>query len=82
MPHEGTHKNIGLHWDKSISRAREQRTRWWQSPAIIRHINTLVCGQPVDGVNEGVIRLLKAQSQGRRFNKAISIGCGGGPQRT
>jgi len=55
-----------------------QKTRWWQCDAVLRHINKNICGQPLDGITSGDIALLKKRYPGRCFKKAISIGCGNG----
>jgi SAM-dependent methyltransferase len=52
------------------------RTRWWTHPVILRHINRLVCGQPVDGPWEGLERRMRALSQEEAFRRGISVGCG------
>lgn len=56
----------------------EGRTRWWQSPAIIRHYNKTICGKEIDGWNAGPVKLLdeKRLIPLGGFGKAISIGCG------
>lgn len=55
-----------------------ERSRWWHSSEIIRHYNEKVCGKPLDGWNAGGIDLLKRRLNGRKLQKAISIGCGTG----
>ena len=69
---------IGKHWNNTVQYAgnKKFRTRWWESPTIIRHINKTVCGEELDGWNAGAIKLLQKRP-GRR-GTAISIGCGEG----
>src|SRR6266542_2876156 len=48
---------IALHWSKVTATTdpsgRVLKTRWWQHPPILRHINKKVCGEPVDGFFRG-----------------------------
>lgn len=52
------------------------RTRWWQSKAIVRHINRRIAGEESDGTAGGDLALLRAQNGGAAFARAISVGCG------
>lgn len=52
------------------------RTRWWQSRAIVRHINRRIAGEESDGTAGGDLALLRAQNGGVAFARAISVGCG------
>lgn len=52
------------------------RTRWWESGAIVRHINHRIAGIISNGTEGGDIDLLRAQSGGLSFQRAISVGCG------
>jgi SAM-dependent methyltransferase len=63
------------HW--AVKRPSD-KTRWWMHPAIIRHINRLVCGEPIDGPHFGFNRLLHGAMPEGGFRRAISIGCGSG----
>jgi SAM-dependent methyltransferase len=66
---------VAAFWNQQQA-PKVRRTRWWESHAIVRHINTLVCGEAIDGVSAGFHRLL---ARGRApFRKALSIGCGVG----
>ena len=74
---------VGLHWSKvtatTDSSGRLLKVRWWQHPAIIRHINRNVCGKPVDGFSEGLNLRARALLEGRRpLQTGISVGCGHG----
>lgn len=77
----GIKKQIADYWDNiSIKQCKTEkvyRTRWWQSPTILRHVNYNICGEAIDGWNEGGIRLLK-EKYGGEINVALSIGCGDG----
>lgn len=49
----------GEHWDAVRSNAPARiRTAWWNDPYTIRHINRLVCGDPIDGDHAGFHRML------------------------
>lgn len=49
----------GEHWDAVRSSAPARtRTAWWNDPYTIRHINRLVCGEPIDGDHAGFHRKL------------------------
>jgi hypothetical protein len=56
----------------------DELTRWWQSPAIVRHINRTICGKPVPGTDGGDIELLRSLSCGRPYARAAASNCGGG----
>lgn len=74
-------KKIANHWDdvsrKASAQNKEYRTKWWKSPAIIRHINQTICGDNLEGWNAGAINVLKQYTEGRA-EIAVSIGCGEG----
>ncbi|WP_041721946.1 hypothetical protein [Maridesulfovibrio salexigens] len=70
-------KAIGQHWDEHRAQATPQRNRWWKSPRIVGHINKMICGKYLTGVSEGPIELIKEFLNGKSFNEALSIGCGG-----
>lgn len=63
------------HWSKV--QAGPQRTRWWQSPLIVSHINRNYCGKAVRGTDGGDIELLRQIGEGRCYERAVSVGCGG-----
>lgn len=74
---------IEKHWNDMVRLENDKKfkTRWWESPAIIRHVNQTVCGESVDGWNAGAIKLLRQKSRninGGRYGLALSIGCGEG----
>ncbi|MCM1252427.1 MAG: hypothetical protein NC321_06380 [Clostridium sp.] len=51
---------IAKHWDNQTNNnIKKFRTRWWDSPTIIRHINQTICGELLDGWNAGGIKLLQ-----------------------
>lgn len=68
-------REIGEFWDKQKS--TELRLRWWQSPHIIRHYNYRICGEYLDGWNEGPLKILYNKMDGNiSFERAVSVGCG------
>jgi len=74
---------VGLHWSKvtatTDSSGRLLKVRWWQHPAIVRHINQNVCARRVDGLSEGLNLRARALLQGHLpLPKGISVGCGSG----
>ena len=68
---------VAKHWDLQTPDARSSRTRWWESGTILRHINKIVCGKPLDGPSAGFHDLLK-QRRSNGYGRAVSVGCGAG----
>ena len=68
----------GRHWDDMSSKPRPEKTRFWQHPEIISHINKNICGKPVPGRRGGVMRRLQVRLGGDVLGKGISVGCGNG----
>ena len=69
-------QQTAAHWDAPPPIPK--RTRWWQSKAIIRHINRRIAGEESDGTAGGDAALLLAQNGGAAYGRAISVGCGTG----
>jgi SAM-dependent methyltransferase len=70
-------KKAEKHW--SSKKPTSFKLRWWQSPTIIRHINTLVCGESIDGFSHGLIKKLKSNSSiTLPLKKGVAVGCGTG----
>lgn len=67
---------VGAYWDKVSY--NPGKTRWWQSPSILRHINSRVCGRGVDGFSQGLIEVIKRKSGGAVFDIGIAVACGTG----
>ena len=65
------------HWATSTT---GRNTRWWMHPAILRHINTLVCGSPVDGPWAGLERRMRTLADEGNFPRGLSVGCGCAPK--
>lgn len=70
----------GAYWDNQLAVTDAPRTSWWTDPPTIRHINRVVCGEPIDGLhagfNRGLARLLG--ERGLTAPKALSVGAGDG----
>lgn len=62
------------HW--SQMEAPNGRPQWWMHPAIVRHVNRLVCGEAIDGQSAGFHRLIEAEAPKGGFPRAISVGSG------
>lgn len=52
------------------------RTRWWMHPAILRHINAVVCGEALDGPWAGLEQRMRGLLNGKSFTRGLSVGCG------
>jgi glycosyltransferase involved in cell wall biosynthesis/SAM-dependent methyltransferase len=70
---EQTLTKIAKHWSTTKT---APRTRWWMHPAVLRHVNTLVCGKPMEGPWTGLEQRMSKISEGRGFDRGLSIGCG------
>lgn len=69
-------RKIGDYWSKSSLKKNPEHVRWWEVPTIHKHVNQLICGEPVDGVNKGLITVLK--DLGLTFDHGVSVGFGNG----
>lgn len=65
----------GEYWSKR--KPYSASSVWWGSPSILRHINRIVCGEPIDGAFAGSARLLR-QAAGKTLKHGVSVGCGEG----
>ena len=64
------------HWSERVAKPATPMSRWWHSAQIKRHVNRLICGEALEGMSAGHIRVLSRISGGKSFGRAISIGCG------
>ena len=64
-------KRIGERW--SARGRRPPRMRWWESPAIRRHISKKVIP---GGTENGFWHVEALRATGRTFPRALSVGCG------
>lgn len=63
------------YWDNASQSVA--RLRWWQSPAVIRHVNRKI--DPESGERDGcAFHRRLARMEGAPFKKALSVGCGEG----
>jgi SAM-dependent methyltransferase len=62
-------------WNQKLE-APKVRDRFWFFPEICSHINLKICGKPLPGVAHGIHERLRIESNGREFERAISVGCG------
>jgi ubiquinone/menaquinone biosynthesis C-methylase UbiE len=72
-------KKVDKFWSAFFKQAKDDnfKTRWWQSPLIIRHVNHLVSGENVDGFSQGLINEVKKSFSNKLpFGSGISVGCG------
>lgn len=70
---------VEQHWDKQNEAVGETlpNSVWWLAPIVIRHINRVVCGEPIDGLHAGFHRrLAAAMADAPRPRRALSVGCG------
>lgn len=72
---ESVEKKVAEHWNTIHKR---KRVRWWHMPTIIREINRRVCGEPLDRISAGAIRLAQDIAGDRRFYRGVSVGGGSG----
>jgi len=67
-------ERIDSHWSEKTKQKGPSKVRWWEFPAILRHINEIVCGKPVDGFSKGL--QLELKKLGKNFEHGVSVGCG------
>lgn len=72
------HLRAAGHWSKVSTTGQPPHVRWWESPAIIEHVNEKICGRRLPLLGAGTVELIERKFPGRKFPKAISIGCGHG----
>jgi SAM-dependent methyltransferase len=66
-------------WLTSVVRSSGDRIGWWSNPFVVRKINELVCGLPVDGRDQGLVfRLRERYGDILPLPRAVSVGCGDG----
>jgi SAM-dependent methyltransferase len=73
-------QHAGKYWDSIATAAITPRTAWWNDPVALRHVNRLVCGEPLPEQHDGFHRRLAQRllAQNARGGKAISVGAGTG----
>ncbi len=65
------------HWS-NVTTAGSARGRWWQVPAIVRHINERVCGEPLNGLSAGARQWVVDTIPELPLDRGIAIGGGNG----
>jgi SAM-dependent methyltransferase len=70
----------GEHWDRVLAKGNSGlRLHWWEDPSTLRHINQLVCGEPLEGLHTGFHqKILEKLSTNPTTIRALSVGCGTG----
>jgi SAM-dependent methyltransferase len=63
-------ETIGAIWDKKSGRGKTASGNWWSCPRVYAHIGKKISGSFSD--------FIKSETQGRKFRRAISVGCGSG----
>ena len=72
---DAAEQRIAEHWNNIHKR---RRVRWWHMPTIIREINRRVCGEPLDRISAGAVRLARDVAGERTFYRGVSVGGGAG----
>jgi SAM-dependent methyltransferase len=69
---------VEKHWDSLVvNNALPPRSSWFLEHATIRHINRIVCGEPIDGLHAGFHKkLAQFAAHLPPSARAVSIGCG------
>lgn len=65
------------HWNQ-LAAGPPRGARWWQNAEIVRHINTVVCGRPLDGVSAGVRAMVRSLVPGLPLYRGVAIGAANG----
>jgi len=76
---DGVAATVERHWDNAVKALAHvpPNSTWWLAPVVIRHINRIVCGEPIDGLHAGFHRLIGlAMADSPRPRRALSVGCG------
>jgi SAM-dependent methyltransferase len=70
----------GAYWDRIAAAPVALRTAWWNDPPTLRHVNRIVCGEPLDHQHAGFHRRLAEILASRSLERprAISVGSGNG----
>lgn len=79
--HSAAQLAAGGYWDRvAAGPAALSRTAFWNDPPTLRHINRVVCGEPLDGQHAGFHRRLAALLAARSvpMPRALSVGSGTG----
>ena len=67
------------YWDsRSAKVSPGAAIAWWQSPAVVRHLNKKLCGQELDGFAAGLRKWYESESNSQVLERGVSVGCGTG----
>lgn len=67
------------YWDTQKSRpGGAPAVAWWQSPAVVRHLNRKLCGEEIDGFAAGLRRWFAREIGSGKVERGVSVGCGTG----
>lgn len=69
-------RRAAAYWDRPAPVPK--LARWWAWPRIVAHQNALICGEPLPAWGAGLVREIERRWPGRRFRRAVSVGCGNG----
>lgn len=68
-------ETAAAHWSAQAVEGRLGKN-WWEYAAIVRYVNRLICGRPLDGFMAGDLAQLSALLPVGTANRAVSVGCG------
>lgn len=67
------------YWDSRSKGPRDAPVvAWWQSPAVIRHLNGKLCGEELDGFAAGLRKWFRTEIGPPTLGHGVSVGCGTG----
>jgi SAM-dependent methyltransferase len=81
LPRRGSDQSVTAeHWDQQWRDFdfTNPRRNWWDSPRVVQHIYSKIDAKLGGDLGEACACLLRKRAPGRRFERAISIGCGSG----
>lgn len=61
---------IGKVWDRKSAGNKDAKSNWWHFPEVYEHIGRKIHGSFVE--------FIRAETDGRVFERAVSVGCGSG----
>ncbi|MDO8870922.1 MAG: glycosyltransferase [Methanobacteriaceae archaeon] len=70
-----TAQKIGNYWSEMNLKDGPKKIRWWEFPLIHKHLNNLICGEPVDGINQCLKKRLEKMGT---LKHGVSVGFGDG----
>jgi len=70
-------KKIGEYWSNRNSK-KLPANNWWGNRKVLRHINKIICGEPLPYSGDGIHALAQKVLSGRKLQNGVSVGCGNG----